>query len=198
MQTMKRKGLFVLMAIALSLVTAQSAAAGWYDKGTGLPSGTNPSIQLTGTFDFTSATGGVDCPAITATLQMTGGGTDGHLSSLSPETLLGCEVTGVLVFLAGGSTTVSSINLTTAGTAVSTGEEDIRISGLTIDYRFTNGFKLTLSPVEESPLVATPDDPEAMTKATLSGPMSSALGNVTVNGSMNVVGGNAGTYGVAG
>jgi len=188
------------LAVVLSLCAfgAQAAPAEWYDKGTALKAGENPTFEVTGTVAFTSSGGGVHCNTGTSKVQLTGGTTDGHVLTFGVEGPSKCEVSGGLVLLTGGTTTLKSVTLTGTPTDKNDGNNELQISGVTLHNEFNNGFKLTLSSIAGSPLKGTPDNATSMSSATLAGELNSTLaaGKVNVSGSLNVLAPNAGTYGL--
>ena len=193
------KRLMALTAIvALCAIGSQAASAEWYDKGTALKSGENPTLEVTGTVAFTSSGGGVHCTTGTSKMQFTGGTTDGHVLTFGVEETSKCEVSGGLVLLTGGTTTLKSVTLTGTPTDKLGGNNELQISGVTLHNEFNNGFKLTLSSIAGSPLKGTPNNSTAISSAALSGELNSTLaaGKVSVVGSLNVLAPNSGTYGL--
>jgi hypothetical protein len=195
---MRKTMLALTAAVALCAFGAQAASAEWYDKGTALKSGENPTLEVTGTVAFTSSGGGVHCNTGTSKMQFTGGTTDGHVLTFTVEEPSKCEVSGGLVFLTGGTTTLRSVTLTGTPTEKQNSDNEIHISAITLHNEFNNGFKLTLSSVAGSPLVVTPNNTTSISSATLSGELNSTLaaGKVAVSGSLNVLAPNVGTYGL--
>jgi len=196
---MRKMMLALAAAVAVCALGAQAASAEWYDKGTALKSGENPTLEATGTVAFTSSSGGVHCNTGTSKLQFTGGTTDGHVLTFGVEEASKCEVSGGLVLLTGGTTTLKGVTLTGMPTDKNDGNhEKIEISGVTLDNEFNNGFKLTLSSITGSPLIATPNNTTSISSATLAGELNSTLaaGKVKVSGTLNVLAPNAGTYGL--
>jgi hypothetical protein len=196
---MLKKIMLLMTAVAaMFAIGAQAASAEWYDKGTALVGGENPTLEITGTVAFTSTGGGVHCNTGTATLQATGGTTDGHVLAFGVEETSKCEVSGGLVFLTGGTTTLKSVTLTGTPTGVNNGGNTIDVSNVTLHNEFNNGFKLTLSSIAGQPLVSTPNNTTSVSSATLSGELNSTLsaGKVKVAGSLNVLAPNVGTYGL--
>jgi hypothetical protein len=135
-------------------------------------------------------------------MQLTGGTSIGHDLAFTVEEPSKCEVSGGLVFLTGGTTTVKSLTST----------EWEEGGALTIDFvngkfgwckwekhiEFNNGFSLTLSSIAGSPLNTTPNNTTSISSLTLSGELNSTLaaGKVKVSGSTEVLGTDKGTYGL--
>jgi hypothetical protein len=204
---LKKIMLMATAVTAMFAIGAQAASAEWYDKGTALVAGENPTLEATGTVAFTSTAGGVHCNTGTAKLQATGGEkakTTGHVLSFGVEETSKCEVSGSLVFLTGGSTTLETVTLTQEPTKVEGTPEannatsHLEVKGIELHNKFTNGFELTLFS-EASPLKATPvGSTTAISSATLSGELNSTLsvGKVKVAGTLEVLGAAKGTYGL--
>lgn len=193
---LKKMMLAATAVAALMAIGAQTASADWYHSGTALKSGENPSLETTGTVAFTSSAGGVHCATGTATLQATGGTTDGHVPAFGAEEIGKCEVSGGLAFLTGGTTTLSKVTLTEGTTlTVDAATGDVTVSAVSLHNEFKNGFELTLSS-QETPLTIKPTTTKAITSGALSGKLNSTLGTaVTVTGSQTVLAPNSGTYG---
>jgi len=193
---MFRKAL-LLMTFGVLLCLPQTATASWYDKGVALVAGQNPELEATGTAAFTSASGGLHCNTGTIRVQATGGTTTGHLMTYSAEDTKQCEVSGGLVLLTGGTTTLKKTQLTGVPSGTHNGST-IAISNFVLHVEFNNGFKLTLSTIEKSPLIIIPDNTTAVTKATSTGEMNTSLssGKVTVTTSGTILGEASGTYGL--
>jgi hypothetical protein len=174
------------------------ALGNWYDKGIGLKDGEDPSLELTGAFAFTSSGGGVNCEKVTLKTELTGSTADAHIKSFAAEEPGKCEVSGGLVFLTTGTTTLKAITLTGEPTAINSKEESVLLSNIALHYEFNNGFKATLSSIEGEPLIATPDDTTEISSVSLGGELDSTLfaGKVKVSGSLNVLGADDGTYGL--
>jgi len=196
---MLKKIMLLSMAVmAMFAMGAQAASANWFDNGAGLAEGVNPHIDITGTVAFTSSGGGVHCNTGTSTLQATGNTNIGHVLTFSVEEPSKCEVSGGLVLLTGGTTTLKSVTLTKPTPEGTNTGSVINITGVTLHNEFNNGFKLTLSSIAGSPLVATPNNTTSISSTTLAGELNSTLaaGKVKVAGSLNVLAPNVGTYGL--
>jgi hypothetical protein len=179
-------------------VGAQTAAAEWYDKGVALKAGENTEAHMKGTFAFTSSQGGVHCESGTMKLKFTGGTAEGTVPVIGVETPKACELSGGLVFLCGGTTTLKSITPASLPKIVNNGGTSITLSTLVLDYECNNGFKFTVSSIASEPLVGTPDNAKAITKVAFAGMLNSTLGvKVTIVYNMNMVGADSGTYGLA-
>jgi len=174
------------------------ALGNWFDKGIGLNTGEDPTLELTGAFGFVSSGGGVNCAKSALDLELTGSTADGHIKSFTAEEPGKCEVSGGLVLLGGGTTSLKSVTLTGEPTAINNEEKEIQLSDITLHYEFNNGFKMTASSIVGNPLVATPDSSTAINSLSVAGQVNSTLaaGKLNVTGSLSVVGKDAGTYGV--
>jgi hypothetical protein len=187
-----------VIASALIVISSGIAAAEWYDEGTALNSGENPTIELTGTWAFTSSGGGLHCNTSTMKLQFTGGTTDGHLLSTTIEEPSKCEISGGTVFLCAGTTTFKSATLTGTPTLVNNGGSNVQISGIVTHLECNNGFKVTLSSIAGQPSTLTPNNSTCISSWTLSGELNSTLaaGKLKFSGQLNVLAPNACTYGL--
>jgi len=207
----KKIMLMATAVMAMFAIGAQAASANWFDKGAGLAAGENPTLEITGTVAFTSSGGGVHCNTGTSKLQATGGTNDGHVLTFGVEEANKCEVSGGLVLLTGGTTTLKKVELTGTPTGTNNGGNTIDVTKVSLHNEFNNGFKLTLSTIKciikheggvetevETPLVATPNNTTAIESATLAGKLNSTLaaGQVTVSGSLSVLGTDKNTYGL--
>jgi len=198
---MKRLASLFTLVLILSSVATQLAEADWYDKGVPLTNGQNPVIALTGTFAFTSPNGGVHCNAGVMELELIGGTTDGHISTINAEEADKCEIVGPLALLCKGTTTIQSFNLTSTPTLINNGGANIRITNVDLDVECT-GLTVTLISMAGQPMVATPDNTTGIGKLTLSGRLQAKFGEfpgeseVTMAGTQSVLGGKAGTYGL--
>lgn len=93
---MKKFMLFASLAMAAAaFAVPSSASAIWTNGGAHVGAGTNPQIHGEGTAQFVSPIGGVHCGQVTATMQLTGGTTGGHVQQYTP-TLSSCKGTGAL------------------------------------------------------------------------------------------------------
>jgi hypothetical protein len=189
----------MLLSLAVFAVSAQGATANWYDEGEGLKEGENPTLQSTGTLAFTSSGGGVHCTDGYMTMQMTGSWNDGRLNAVGVENPGLCEVSGGLVFLTGGTTTLTSVTYTgnIVIPEITNSLSHINIRLIKLHYAFKNGFKVELS-LEGLTLATTPDWATEMSSFALSGEMFSSLaaGKVKMSGSLAVLAPDAGTYGL--
>ena len=185
-----------MIVFAFGAVTVAPAQGAWTHEGVPL-GGESPSVELTGTFAVSSSGGGVHCGKLATELELTGGTDDGHLQGFTAEEIGKCEVSGGLVFLTGGTTTLKSLTLTGGATATSSEGKVVQLSGISLHYEFNNGFQMTLSSVVASPLVATPDNPAEIGSFTLSGELNTTLaaGKAAVAGTLNVLGESNGTFG---
>jgi hypothetical protein len=184
---MLRKMMLLATAVtALAAFGAQGASANWFHEDKPLVAGQNPHITATGTVQFTSSGGGVHCPSAHTTIQLTGGTTDAHVKSFSVPAPATCEVSGGLVFLTGGTTTLKTVTLTGEPTGTRTGD-DLQVTNVSLHNEFTNGFKLSLTS-ETAPLTGTVDKTTVVSTITLEGKLNSTLaaGPVTVHGHLNV------------
>jgi hypothetical protein len=197
---LKKITLAITSIVALFAIGSPTASAEWYDNGVALSAGENPTLETTGTFAFTSSGGGVHCNTATATIQLTGGTSFGHDQVFTVEEPSKCEVSGGLVFLTGGTTTVTSLTSTEweKGSALTWGSGKIGWCKWKKHIKFKNGFELTLSSIESSPLDTTPNNTTSISSLALSGELNSTLaaGKVKVSGSFSVLAPNAGTYGL--
>jgi hypothetical protein len=194
---LQKLALFALTACAL-VIAVPTASANWYHEGEALKAGENPQISISGTAAFTSSSGGVHCATGgQLTIEGTGGTTDGHLVSYELEEKK-CEVSGGLIFLTGGTTSLKSGQLTGTPDGTHNGKV-IEIFDIIIHSEFNNGFKLTLIADKEFPLIVTPDNPKAATAGTATGEMTSTLssGKVKITASGTILGEASGTYGIA-
>lgn len=191
----KKTMLLLTAAAAVLAFAAPAASANWTHSGEVIPGGTNPSINLTGTVSFTSGLGGVHCNEGTATIQATGGSTDGHVTAFGVEDPTKCDVTGFLAFIAGGTNSLTKVTLTGTPTAKVEGG-DIRISGVQLHNTFKNT-SITLGSTETA-LTADPDNNAEISSGSLSGTLNNETlgGTVTVKGNMSVINGDAKTYGI--
>ena len=180
------------------MVAAQPSLGDWYDRGAALENGEDPALELTGTFGFTSSSGGVHCAKAALDLELTGATVDGHVKSFTAEEPGSCEVSGGLVLLAGGTTKLKAITLTGEPTAAASEEKQIELSGISLHYEFANGFAATMTSKGGEPLLGTPDDPAEIASVAVAGKLNTTLssGIVSVAGALNVVGADKGTYGV--
>jgi len=210
-----RKKMIVLLILGLAvLLMPQSASAEWYDNGIALEPGENPVVEMTGTVTFIGPTFGVHCPAGTISVRATGGTTTGHLVAYEAENTKTCEVSGGLVFLSGGTTSVKAAQLTSVPTADHNGKV-IELLNINWHIEFNSGFKLTLSTPPEctitekiegitttttvtTPITVTPDDLTAATGGTAEGTLNNNLSAspVVVQASGNILGEASGTYGL--
>jgi len=193
------KRTLVLAAIAAALVTvgAQPASAEWFDEGKALKKGENPIFKLEGDFRIKGGVGTVECSkGVFGFLELTGGTTDGHLNEFNVNVPEECEIAGGLVLLTGGTTTLKSMVLTAGAKAVNDEGLSIKISGLSLHYEFKNGFKLTLTSIAGSPLVAVPDLAAKIGKVFATGKLSSNAGEMNASGVLTVLAGANGTYGI--
>jgi len=195
---LKRLTTIGVVASALVAVGSGIATAEWYDKGVALHSGENPTIELTGTWAFTSSGGGLHCNTSTAKIQFTGGTTDGHVLTTGFEEPTKCEISGGTSILCGGTTTFKGATLTGTPTIVNIGGSDVQISGISTHLECNNGFKITLSSIAGLPLTLTPNNTTCISSWALSGQLNSTLGagKVIVEGLYNVLAPNICTYGL--
>jgi hypothetical protein len=182
----------MLLATAVTAMFAfgaQSASASWYHNDVALSAGQNPHITATGTMAFTSSGGGCHCPSVHMTIQLTGGTTDAHVKSVSVPTPGSCEVSGGLVFLTGGTTSVKAVTLTGEPTLIRTaGQDDLELTKTVVHTEFNNGFKMTLSSVESEPITVTVDKTTTVSTLTIEGKKNSTLaaGKVTIHEHLTV------------
>jgi len=194
----KKTLVLAVIAAALVAVGVQTASAEWFDEGKALKKEENPIFKLEGDLRLKGKTGTVECPkGVFAFLELTGGTTDGHLSGLNVNIPEECEVEGGLVLLTGGTTTLSSMQLTAGATAVN--DEGIRIvvSGVSLHYKFKNGFAATFTSIAGSPLVGVPDAAKKIGKVFVTGKLNSNIGEMSASGVLTVLAGPNGTYGIA-
>jgi len=193
----KKIMLMATAVMAMFAIGAQAASANWFHSGAGLAAGENPTLEITGTVAFTSSGGGVHCNTGTSKLQATGGTNNGHVLTFAVEEANKCEVSGGLVLLTGGTTTLKKVELTGTPSGTNNGST-IEIAGVSLHNEFNNGFKLTLSSIAGQPLIATPNETTSVSSAGLAGELNSTLaaGKVKVAGSLNVLAPNTGTYGL--
>lgn len=191
----KKMILLATAAMALLAFAAQSASADWYDTGVALEDGDDPHILATGPASFSSSAGGVACPETEATIELTGGTTDAHIVWFTVTDPKKCEVSGGLVFLTGGTTTLKSATLTGGATAkINAEKDDLTLTGVSLHNEYNNGFKLTLSSIESEPLTITVDNAKKVTTLTLEGKLNSTLGTtVTASADLHV---DDATYGI--
>jgi hypothetical protein len=77
---LKKTMMLTLAVTAVAAATAPMALANWSHNHVAIPLNTDPVVQLTGQFAFTSAViGGINCQTDT-TIQLTGGTTTGHIT----------------------------------------------------------------------------------------------------------------------
>jgi hypothetical protein len=190
------------VAITLLATSVPVAMGQWYDKGTPLEYYEDPTSEATGYIAVSSSGGGVHCSSGTMTYEIWGGTAFGltYVKTFWVESPKSCEVSGGLSFLTGGTTTLKTVTLTGTPYA-SSSEVGVYVSGILIHTEFTNGFKLTLSSIEGSPLVATPDNTTSITSISsfaFSGELNSTLsaGKMKVVGSLTVLEPDTGTYGL--
>lgn len=176
---LKKLMLLATAAVAVLAMGASSASANWYDNGTALVAGQNPTLNGTGTAAFTSPNGGTHCNTTDAAVQLTGGTTTAHITKFEATNIGTCEVSGGLVFLTGGTTSLKSATLTTGATAHSNGS-DLTVEGIKLHNVYNNGFSITLSSKAGSPLTATLDNLKKASKLTLTGTLTSGLGELSV------------------
>jgi hypothetical protein len=125
------KKLMICAALAAIAATAlpATALAVWTDNHSDIPANTNPQIHGEGTgFAFQSIVGGITCTTVTATIQLTGGQTTGHLNQYSvnnPQSQ--CHTEGGVI----GHCTVTSIQaIGLPWTAHTSNKTGIRVTGV--------------------------------------------------------------------
>lgn len=168
-------------SVAVLAMGAPSASALWRDNGIQITPGSNPSINITGTAAFTSPNGGTHEARADLVIQLTGGTTTSHFLGWLTTVPSEAEVSGGLVFLTGGTTSLKSASLTSGGTAHSNGS-DLTVTGIALHYEYNNGFKITLSSKVGNPLTMTLNNRKQASQFTLTGSLGSGLGDVSMTG----------------
>lgn len=93
---MKKLLLFASLAMAAVAFTGpSSASATWTDQHVVVPNDINPQLHGEGNWFLTVGSGGIHCSQVTATLQLTGGTTTGHMVGFSTN-VASCKSTGDL------------------------------------------------------------------------------------------------------
>lgn len=148
---LKKLMLLATAAMAVFAFGAQGASANWFHGSSALKAGENPHINTTGSLSFTSPNGGTSCNTVDSTIELIGGSTTGHIRSFEVTNIGACEISGALVFLTGGTTTLKSATLTGSGAwtptihqIIKSGKHHLSVTGLTLHIAYANGFKLTL------------------------------------------------------
>jgi len=194
----KRLTTIGVFASALIVIGSGVATAEWYDEGVALRSGENPTLELTGTWAFTSSGGTLHCNTSTMKLQFTGGTTDGHVLATGFEEPAKCEINGGTRLLCGGTTAFKASTLTGTPTLINDGGSDLLMSGVSTHLECNNGFAVTLSSIAGSPLTLPPNNTTCISSLAVSGQLNSTLaaGKVEIHGQYNVLAPNVCTYGV--
>lgn len=192
----KKIALMATLALAAMSVAASAASANWLHEGEPLGPEDTPQITLEGSASFSGETGGVSCHGgVTAVIEATGGTTDGHVKSFTVHNPTTCHVSGLLQLLAGGTNSLHKVELTGEPT-VTINNGKLEITGVTLHNTFAN-LELTLSSAS-SPLVGTPESASSISSVSVTGPLNTSIGtSVTATLDLDVIGGDAGTYGIS-
>jgi hypothetical protein len=130
--------------------------------------GTDGKLTLAGTFSFSGAGGSISCSATIKLLLESSTveeeGPEGEIESFTVSSPTSCDVTGGYATTC-GTNSISGVEQTGTATLTAT-EEDITISGLSLDYKFKE-CAITSLRVEGNPTVSV-STPEKISSATFS------------------------------
>jgi hypothetical protein len=131
----------ILLATALALVAIVSPAAApanWTNNGLVIPSGINPDVLFEGSAEFSGGIGSVTCnKGVTATLQLTGGTTDGHVKVFAvDDPATNCAVGGLLNILCGPKSLTEAKLDQDATVSVNTSGKDLSVTNVDLTNTF--------------------------------------------------------------
>jgi hypothetical protein len=193
---MKKFIVLISVVMALGALAVPAGALAWTMGGKALAE----TGELTGE-GSASFTGGTNCTSgVEATLDLTAGTEDGHITKFAPTNLAACDVTETLKSL--GCTALAS---STANNLPWTATENIpagkiEVTGVKLTNTYTGGAfcpkTVTLEQLSGEKVTATPDSVTAATQLTLSGTLHTSLGTTSTIGGVIKATKNSGTYGL--
>jgi hypothetical protein len=200
---MKKMMAVMVVVVACCAIGAQSASADWYDNGTALNAGQNPTLEVTGTVALSSSGGSLHCNTGTWRFQLTGGTLLSHMLTAGVEEPSKCEVNGGWVFLSGGTTSLKSVTLTGTPEAFNGFGTELAIVNTEMHYVFNNGYKFSVSTIGkgsgvEQAILATPNNTTSISSLALSGELATTkvAAKAKISGTLTVLAPDNGTSGL--